>query len=207
MRPWKTDTRGCVHLFADARSAPPHIAAVLLIDGLCLFCDMPAPEAIVTSFRTRGDKHIMSLELLSIALGLSSFASMLRGRKVRIWSDNTGAESCTRKGSARSFDHACLVHSMWLHAACLGCNLRVDRVPTAENIADLPSREDYTLLASLGAERVEARLEKRYWMPETWEALSLKSVVSKAIGASRFTCDFYQRGHHIVRFVRKDRNR
>ena len=39
VRPWKKDVRPCVHMFADARSEPPHVAAVLLVDGSCFFCD------------------------------------------------------------------------------------------------------------------------------------------------------------------------
>ena len=92
----------------------------------------------------------MSLELLSIALGLSSFAPWLKGRKVHVWSDNTGAEASTSRGSARSFDHTCLVHAVWLQAAKLGIDMRVDRVPTEDNISDLPSSEDYVLLQKAG---------------------------------------------------------
>ena len=47
----------------------------------------------------------MALELLSIALGLSSFEPWVRGRRVMIWSDNTGAESATKRGSARCVAH------------------------------------------------------------------------------------------------------
>ena len=32
-----------------------------------------------------------------------------------------------------------------------GCSLRVERVPTDENIADLPSREEYRCLEALNA--------------------------------------------------------
>jgi hypothetical protein len=43
-------------------------------------------------FQRRGDNQIMGLELLSISLGLWSFQKLLRGRKVVVHSDNTGAE-------------------------------------------------------------------------------------------------------------------
>ena len=48
----------------------------------------------------RGDNQITSLEILSIALGISTFAKEIEGRNLIIWSDNTGAESATRKGVA-----------------------------------------------------------------------------------------------------------
>ena len=64
----------------------------------------------------------------------------LQGCDLHIYSDNTGAESCLRKGAAKSFDHSCIVHSMWKRAVELDVDLAVFRVPTAENLADLPSR-------------------------------------------------------------------
>ena len=64
----------------------------------------------------------------------------LQGCDLHIYSDNTGAESCLRKGAAKSFDHSCIVHSMWRRAVELDVDLAVFRVPTAENLADLPSR-------------------------------------------------------------------
>ncbi len=58
-----------------------------------------------------------------------------------VWSDNTAAEAATRKATARSFDHLCLVHGIWLRAVELRTELFVKRVPTESNVADDPSRE------------------------------------------------------------------
>ena len=102
---------------------------------------------------------------------------MVTGRKLRVWSDNTGAETSVAKGSSRAFDHTCLVHCMWVHAIRLGINIRVDRVPTHDNVADLPSREDYSLLESLGAKRVEAKLDAMYWKPEAWSSIDARRLV------------------------------
>ena len=46
-----------------------------------------------------------------------------------------------RRGSAKSMDHAQLVHEQWLQAAEYGMELFIRRVGTDDNIADLPSRE------------------------------------------------------------------
>ena len=111
-------------------------------------------------FTKRRDAQIMGLELLSITLGLQTFKGMLQGSKVVIHSDNTGAEvrplvvACAfalllgvlllqvafRRGSARSYDHAQLVHKQWLHAAVERLSIHVVRVATDDNLADLPSR-------------------------------------------------------------------
>ena len=61
-----------------------------------------------------------------------------------MWSDNTGSQHCAAKGTAKAWDHTCIVHAIWLQAARLHMELWVDRVPTEENIADLPSREEYS---------------------------------------------------------------
>ena len=42
----------------------------------------------------------MGLELLSVALGLSSFSELVQGRQVVIHSDNAGAEWAIRTGES-----------------------------------------------------------------------------------------------------------
>ena len=165
---------GTAHLFVDARGAPPRLGAVLFIDGVVLWADFAPPAELVQLFCVRSDAQIMGLEILAIALGLCTFGDALRNRKVLVWSDNVGAERCTLKGVAKEFDHSCLVHSIWLHAASLHASLYVSRVPTAANIADLPSREEYALLYDIGAKRVEPWLANRFWDPYAWEALVLR---------------------------------
>ena len=68
-----------------------------------------------------------------------------------IYCDNVAAEHNVRAGKAKPFDHTCLVHAIWTHAMrqCIG--IFVVRVPTKENCADDPSREDYLLMERMGA--------------------------------------------------------
>ena len=146
LRKWSESERSVVQLFVDARGTPPRLGAVIAVDNRGFYSDMEPSEDVLKNFRKRNDSQIMGLELLAIAFGLSSFLEMCAGRTVRVWSDNVGAESCARRGSAKSFDHNCIVHCIWLFAAKHGINLRIDRVPTKDNISDLPSREEYGLL-------------------------------------------------------------
>ena len=146
----------------------PRIAAVLLIDGQQYFTDCEPPVAAMEFFRPRADNQIMGLELLSIALGLSSFGPMLTGRKVLVFSDNVGSEYNAKKGKAKSWDHSCIVHSIWRRAALSKMMLWIERVPTDSNIADLPSREDYGLLGRMGARRVEPCLDDAFLHPDAW---------------------------------------
>ena len=127
-------------------------------------------------FRRRGDNQIMSLELLALALGFSTFAAQLAGRRVRVFSDNVVAEKSTDRGSAREWDHSAIVHRLWHKAAQLGAHLYIERVPTKDNVSDLPSRQEYRLLERLKAKFVTPQLDKMFWCPDAWDALSLAKV-------------------------------
>ena len=80
------------HQFCDASGSPAHSDAVHLIDNECYFTHYVPPAAVVNGFRRRSDNQIMGLELLSMSLGLCTFADLIRGRNVVVHSDNTGAE-------------------------------------------------------------------------------------------------------------------
>ena len=95
-----------------------------------------------------------------------------------------------RRGSARSYDHAQLVHRMWLHAAVERLDIHVVRVATDDNLADLPSRQVQILLLKTfpcsalcfpckvfralhlcGAAKMKPVLEHGDLQPEAWEEL------------------------------------
>ena len=99
MREWADNDTPPVFMYCDARSTPPRAAAVLFWDGQAAYCDEEPSEKVLSCFRSRGDNQIMSLELLSIAYGFSSFEEVLKGRNIVIFSDNTGAEAATSKGT------------------------------------------------------------------------------------------------------------
>ena len=161
------------HLYCDARGYPAQIAAVLFMDGERFFCDMRVPDSILSFFPARKDNQILGLEMLSIALGLSSFASRITNRRIIVWSDNTGAEAAAKDGTAKAFDHACLAHCLWTRAAQLKTHMHIRRVPSKFNIADLPSREEYSLLNHLAIQRLPASLDTMFHNPCAWESLSL----------------------------------
>ena len=89
---------------------------MLFLDGQASYSDWAPPECVLRHFKRRGDAQIMSLELLAIAFGLSTFSSSLSGRRARLWSDNVGAEAATRKGASKEWDYTCLINSLWLQA-------------------------------------------------------------------------------------------
>ena len=117
-----------VELFCDARGTPPRLSAVLFADGVVEYTDLATPQQLLDLFGQRDDAQIMGQELLAIALGLCTFLKKLRGRCVRVWTDNKGGECCLRSGAARAGDHNLLVHALWLLAAKENFGLWVERV-------------------------------------------------------------------------------
>ena len=132
-------------------------------------------------------------ELLGVRLAVSTFPDLLRGRRVSLFSDNTGtrvrvdplplsapvrlsgAEAGMRSGSCREWDHTSLMHQIWKSALELRCFLWVLRVPSALNLSDLPSRQEYALCSRLGVFRAPV-LSGIFRDPSTWEALSLRNM-------------------------------
>ena len=108
---------------------------------------------------------------MALCVGLSTFADLLVGKTVVLYSDNKGAEAsvsflllrgallafalcnqaATAAGRARSWDHSMLVHQIWTHAILNRMRLWVERVPSHDNISDDPSRECYSLMKAFGA--------------------------------------------------------
>ena len=169
---WEAQLMDAAHLFADARSTPPRVAAVLFARGSAWYTDWEPDAAIMRLFYQRSDNQIMSLELLAIAVAMSSFRHLLPRTAIEIFSDNRGAEQAMARGSARQFDHTCLVHGVWAMAAELAASVWVHRVPSSANIADPPSREDYDLVRRIEAKFVEPVLDERFYAPQQWASLA-----------------------------------
>ncbi len=185
-RRWQESDTPPVHLFVDARGEPPHCAAILFMDdGEVLYTDGKPAAHFLECFQRRADQQIMALEIMAIAVGLSTFSEQVRGRKVIVFSDNKGAEvpilcerfawlasvklacvqEATRKGSAKSWDHAQLIHEIWSHALCNGTALWLERVDSESNLSDLPSRMEYDFVCELDAVWHEPKIAKIYHDP------------------------------------------
>ena len=115
----------------------------------------------------------MALELMAIVPGVSTFRSLLAGRRVRIWCDNVGGEHALKTGSAKATDHNLIVHGIWLHATRSGYSLWIERVASHENIADLPSRGAFDVLDSLGAAWVTPYIDAAFLRPMDWQDVTI----------------------------------
>ena len=55
-------------------------------------------------------------------------------------------------------------------------NVFVERVPTAANVADLPSRQQYALLRFLNAKEWAPRLDREFRDPTAWATASARAL-------------------------------
>ena len=109
-----------------------------------------ASAAVLEKFMPK-KQYIGQLELYAALIAYSTFKQELQGRKVIHWIDNTSALAALIKGYSRVPDSAQIVHAF--HSLNLGLKCRVwfEYVNTKANIADEPSRGEFTLLNELGS--------------------------------------------------------
>ncbi len=94
------------------------------------------------------------------------FKEMLVGVDLLLYNDNTGAEGALKKGYSGSRFMTATASEFWDLAIRYDIAVWVDRVPSAKNIADPPSRGDETFLLNvLKAEKVKPKVgdPAKYW--------------------------------------------
>lgn len=148
-----------VDVFTDASGKPPCAAAVMHDQGRFAYTVSHPSGGTLAEFQERSDDQIMALELLAVVLALASFKAALVGRNVRLWIDNQGGQFALLRGSAKALDHNRLVHEVWSFALRHGIGLWLERVPSALNIADEPSRGETSTVRGLGAQLTEPSLQ------------------------------------------------
>ena len=116
------------------------------------------PEGLIADWQKIGGKQkvIHQAELLPALLSLCTWAARMRGRRIILFVDNDGARGSLIKGSSTSLPSAQIVGQFWSEAAASEMYIWVDRVPSASNPADGPSRHEVRWLLENGFEEVEA---------------------------------------------------
>ena len=82
---------------------------------------------------------------------LHTFPDLFAGRLAHIFVDNEAAKSNLISGYSPHPDSARVVHEYHLQVARLACYPWLSFVYSQDNIADLPSRGEFTKLAELGS--------------------------------------------------------
>ena len=118
------------------------------------YSDSEVPSHILKFFVLKKQK-IGQCEILAAAMVYTSMPDVFRGREAIHWIDNTSAISCLLHGYSGKLDSALMVNAFHLYNAGLKVRVHFEYVESKANVADLPSRQEFTyLLLSLAAKRV-----------------------------------------------------
>ena len=130
----------------------------------------PDVDTVRHYMRRQRRTYIAQLEGLGMLAPYYTFPARFAGRRVVHFADNTVAISALVHGYSASVDMADISNAFHLLAAGLRTAAYFDYVPSAANIADLPSRGDFTLPRALGAEVVEMRVPEHATLTGPLEA-------------------------------------
>jgi len=120
------------------------ISAVLFRGARVLdpqFASLKLSEQLLGALQPRRNQ-IGPIEALAVVLGLQAFKDELAGHDVLLFIDNTDAQGVLSKGFGRKVDVCLIAGTVWALAARSDIALHVERVRSALNIADGPSRPD-----------------------------------------------------------------
>ena len=128
--------------------------------GLTVYADVVPSLEVIATFSPDKKTYISQLEALASLVVYSAEKTWrdagidLRGRTMNHFIDNTAALSAFVNGYSASTDMARMSNMLWLLVTGMRTRPYFEYVPSAANIADLPSRGKYELLERLGAHRV-----------------------------------------------------
>ena len=124
------------------------------------------PEETWAKLVPRNDEQIGAQELLALPLLTATFAQKLQGSLVVLAVDNAGTVGSVISGRGSAPDHNAAIGRIWLDFAAAGLAVHLVRVESACNVADGPTREDFTYLVKLGAEWVAPKWPA--WIHDFW---------------------------------------
>jgi hypothetical protein len=143
-------------LYTDAMYRPGHsaIGAVIFdrLDPVHPWRDTSGslPESILRLWARR-EYIIGHAETLAPLVAILSRPEQFRGRDVILFIDNTQALYGLGKGDCRNPDCARMIHLFHVVCEALQINVWFEYVTSGANIADLPSRGEFTLLRAMGS--------------------------------------------------------
>eukprot|EP00435_Cladocopium_sp_Y103_P071893 s30_g38.t1 len=147
-------------LYTDASDVPERdprwVLGCVLIDPCESFqveyTSWTVPQSIVDTWVAK-QSYMGQLELLACPLAICTWKHRLRSRQVLLFCDNDSAASNLVKGYSSKTDSSKIVGLFWLLCSDASTEVYLDRVESKSNLADGPSRLEFSLLQQLSAER------------------------------------------------------
>ena len=164
--------------------------------GRLLWTAVDVPQATVDALITK-KKHITQIEAIADVIALDTWAPLLARAPVIVFCDNDAASAALINGYSRKDDLCRIAGDFWLRAATLEAAVWIDRVESGSNIADGPSRNDSSVLDTLGAvfvepcidyfDQIRVPLSPREWFKESscswfWVIKALCNYQTSTIG-------------------------
>ena len=114
----------------------------------------------------RGGDYIGVAECLAVYAALASFVEKCKHYCISLYTDNDGVLFSFIKGSSAPIEADLMIGRAWLLVADADIQLSLWRVTSASNIADGPSRGDFSLLHILKSNECEMAFPS--WLNELW---------------------------------------
>ena len=165
-----------VILYTDASDVPERldqrwVLGAVMIDPLrqedVQYTSWTVPQDVISTWLPK-QSYMGQLEILACPLALNTWAESLSGRRVLLFVDNDAAAACLVRGYSPKTDSSALVGSFWLLASRTRAEIYIDRVESKSNIADGPSRLDFSLLESLHATFVSPNVNSLFLSDLSW---------------------------------------
>ena len=135
------------------------------VQGLCWFWSrLRVPEVIWDELLVRHDEQIGYQEFLAVLLGLSTWD--LSKSIVSVFIDNIGVQCAIMRGSSSLPEINIAVGKLHFVNASLNRGVWTIRVESKANIADGPTRDDFTFINECGAAWCHPRLPA--WAYDVW---------------------------------------
>ena len=165
------DRRPHTRMWTDAAADPSAgergtLCAVVERDGEFHYTTLQTPQWLFEQLLPREDNQIGCLETFAVALGHATFEPFFVDALTTAYVDNDGTLGSFRNGSGRAPEVNIVVGHFWWDVAALGETFWIYRVESAANIADGPTRGDFTWMRHLKASFWDPILPK--WMADLW---------------------------------------
>ena len=157
-------------IYTDASDVPQRasdryvLGAVLIdpTDATLEYTYWSVPQDIVDKWAFR-ETYMSQLEVLAGPLAMATWSKKLHQKQVIHFIDNSSAASTLVKGYSPTVDNSPLIGEYWLTAAKYAIEIYIERVESKSNVADGPSRLEFSLMQSLQARYVSPCTESLHF--------------------------------------------
>ncbi|CAE7576731.1 unnamed protein product, partial [Symbiodinium microadriaticum] len=127
------------HIYVDASCDDNKVG----LGGVAYFSEW-AEDELRTIVAPTSKNPMFEFECLAVLLAIKTWSGLIGGCNLVIFSDNEGTKACLVKGSSDNEVGMAIVDNVHKSMDDIGCNAWFERVNTASNISDGPSRGEHS---------------------------------------------------------------